>query len=49
MQTIYALSTILGRSGAAVIRISGPQSSVILRAFTGRDFQPRQATFCTFL
>jgi tRNA modification GTPase len=49
MQTIYALSTILGRSGVGVIRISGPRSSVILRAFTGRDFQPRQATFCTLI
>lgn len=47
MDTIYALSTILGRSGVAVIRISGPQSLELGKLFTGREFEPRKATFCT--
>lgn len=47
MDTIYGLSTILGRSGVAVIRVSGPKSLELLQSFTGREFQPRVATFCT--
>ncbi len=45
--TIFALSTILGRSGVAVIRISGPQSLSIVKRFIKRNLQPRNATFCT--
>jgi tRNA modification GTPase len=48
MHTIYALSTILGRSGVAVIRISGSRAKEILLKFTQKkDFEPRRATFCT--
>ena len=48
MQTIYALSTILGRSGVAVIRISGNRAKDVLLKFTNKkDFEPRKATFCT--
>lgn len=46
--TIYGLSTILGRSGVAVIRISGPNAKDILYKFTKRNsFIPRRAVFCT--
>lgn len=47
MDTIYALSTILGRSGVAVIRISGSKAKDVLFRFTGKNLKPRQATFCT--
>ena len=50
MQTIYALSTIIGRSGVAVIRISGSRAKDVLLKFTHKkDFQPRNATFCTLI
>ncbi len=47
MHTIYALSTILGRSGVAVIRISGSKAKDALFRFTGKNLKSRQATFCT--
>lgn len=50
MHTIYALSTILGRSGVAVIRISGSRAKDVLLKFTNAtkdNFEPRRATFCT--
>ena len=47
MDTIYALSTILGRSGVAVIRISGSKAKDVLLKFTNKNFEPRKATFCT--
>lgn len=47
MDTIYALSTILGRSGVAVIRISGRKAKDVLLRFTGKSLEPRKATFCT--
>ncbi len=50
MQTIYALSTILGRSGVAVIRISGERAKDVLLKFSNKkDFEPRKATFCTLI
>ena len=43
--TIYALATSPGRSGVAVIRISGPQARAALEALTRRDLpKPRVAT-----
>lgn len=43
-QTIYALASGAGRSGVAVIRLSGPQSLDILKRLSGRDqFKPRYA------
>jgi tRNA modification GTPase len=47
MDTIFALSTILGRSGVAVIRISGPKSLSVVQTFIKRNLEPRHATFCT--
>ena len=43
--TIYALSTGPGISGIAIIRISGPQASEIIKSLTGREIPlPRVAT-----
>jgi tRNA modification GTPase len=43
--TIYALATPPGRSGVAVVRISGPDARAALAALTGRDPpKPRVAT-----
>lgn len=48
INTIYALSTILGRSGVAVIRISGKRAKDVLYAFTNKtSFISRNATLCT--
>lgn len=47
-KTIYALSTILGKSGVAVIRISGPKVLYILSQITKLDInniKPRYAYF----
>jgi tRNA modification GTPase len=42
--TIFALATPAGRSGVAIIRISGPESGSMLRAITQRDLPtPRVA------
>ena len=43
--TIYALSSGPGISGIAVIRISGKNTSAIIRSLTGKDLpKPRYAT-----
>jgi len=43
--TIFALATPAGRSGVAIIRISGPASGDTLRRMTRRDLpSPRAAT-----
>src|ERR1700759_5007788 len=43
--TIFALATPAGRSGIAIIRISGPESAATLRALTRRDLPaPRVAS-----
>lgn len=47
-QTIYALSTVPGRSGVAVIRISGPQALSAIKKLTNIDvnnIKPRYAYF----
>src|SRR5690349_3462420 len=42
--TIFALATPAGRSGVAIIRISGPAAGEVLRAITARDLPaPRVA------
>jgi len=41
--TIFALSTPPGRSGIAVVRVSGPQSRDALEALAGRLPEPRRA------
>lgn len=43
MDTIYALASARGKSGVAVIRISGPEAPDALRALSGRLPPPRQA------
>ena len=43
-QTIFALSTVAGRSAVAVIRLSGPDSLAVLASLSGKSasfFQPR--------
>ena len=43
--TIYALSSGPGISGVAIIRISGPDSSIIIKSLTGKETpKPRMAT-----
>ncbi|BAI70649.1 tRNA modification GTPase [Azospirillum sp. B510] len=46
--TIYALATAPGRSGVAVVRISGPEAGSALAALTGRPLPlPRRAVLAT--
>ncbi len=45
-ETIYALSTPTGRSGIAVIRVSGPSSWKSLKNFAAKDFTARTASLC---
>ncbi|HVO01166.1 MAG TPA: tRNA uridine-5-carboxymethylaminomethyl(34) synthesis GTPase MnmE [Candidatus Cybelea sp.] len=40
MSTIFAPATPAGRSGVAVIRISGPEAGAVLRGVTQRDLPP---------
>jgi len=48
--TIFSLATLPGRSGVAVIRVSGPQAIEIARQITGRDhFKPRHTSLSTFM
>ena len=47
--TIYALATAAGKSGVAIIRLSGPRSLTALQALTNNtDITPRQAHYVTF-
>ncbi|MDE3060279.1 MAG: tRNA uridine-5-carboxymethylaminomethyl(34) synthesis GTPase MnmE, partial [Pseudomonadota bacterium] len=47
--TIFALATPPGKSGVAIIRLSGPQAITVLQQLTGReDFTPRQADYAVF-
>jgi tRNA modification GTPase len=43
IRTIFALSTAAGKSGVAVIRISGPEAFAAAQALVGRMPQPRTA------
>lgn len=48
-QTIYALSTVYGKSGVAVIRISGKEALNVLQQITNikvNNIKPRYAYFC---
>jgi len=48
--TIFALSSAPGRAGVSVIRISGPQSELILRRITNRPTpDPRKAVLRNFI
>ena len=43
--TVYALSSGPGTSGVAIIRISGPETSVVIKSLTGKEMpKPRMAT-----
>ena len=49
-QTIYALSTVFGKSGVAVIRVSGSQAIDAIKNLTNIDtknIKPRYAYFCS--
>lgn len=46
METIYAPATAQGRSGVAVVRVSGPAASVSLKNISGKIIEPRSATLC---
>ncbi len=46
MDTIFALATAPGRSGVAVIRVSGPKAQMSAQKITRRQLKPRQATLC---
>ena len=48
MSTIYALSTVFGKSGVAVIRISGPSAVEVIKQMTDikiENIKPREAYF----
>ena len=44
--TIYALSTVPGKSGVAVIRVSGQLAKVAINKLTKKTLKPREATLC---
>ena len=44
--TIYALSTVPGKSGVAVIRVSGQLAKVAIKKLTKKALKPREATLC---
>ena len=45
METIFGLSTIMGKSGVAVIRVSGADALKAAEAFLVKDLKPREAKF----
>ena len=47
-QTIYALSTILGRSGVAVIRISGSKALQSIKTLTDIDIKKIKSRYAYF-
>ena len=44
--TIYALSTVPGKSGVAVVRVSGQQAKTAVWKITKKAIKPRTATLC---
>ena len=44
--TIFALSTVEGQSGVAIIRVSGPLAVESIKLLTGKTLSPRVATLC---
>ena len=44
--TIYALSTVQGQSGVAIIRVSGSLASKAIKILTKKNLKPREATLC---
>ena len=49
VDTIAAVATAPGRGGVGIVRVSGPLTSDIARALTGRRLKPRSAVYCGFL
>ena len=47
--TIYALSTVQGQSGVAIIRVSGPLAEEAIFKLTHKKLKPRMATLCKIL
>lgn len=45
-ETIFAVASGSGKSGVAVIRLSGPLAHPVLRALAGRDVPEREAVLC---
>jgi tRNA modification GTPase len=46
--TIFALSSGLPPAGIAVVRVSGPEAGIALKALAGKLPAPRRATLCRF-
>ena len=44
--TIYALSTVPGKSGVAVVRVSGQLAQTAIKVITKKTVKPREATVC---
>ena len=44
--TIYALSTVPGKSGVAVVRVSGQLAQTAIKVITKKTIKPREATVC---
>jgi len=44
--TIYALSTVPGKSGVAIIRVSGKLAKKTIKILTKKNTKPRNATLC---
>ena len=44
--TIYALSTVPGKSGVAIIRVSGKLAKKTIKILTKKNIKPRNATLC---
>ena len=47
--TIYALSTVQGQSGVAIIRVSGPLAESTIYKLTKKKLKPRKATLCKII
>ncbi|HJR69598.1 MAG TPA: tRNA uridine-5-carboxymethylaminomethyl(34) synthesis GTPase MnmE, partial [Gammaproteobacteria bacterium] len=47
--TIAALATAAGVGAIAIVRLSGPAARTIVRALTGLDPRPREASLCSFI
>ncbi|NNF24208.1 MAG: tRNA uridine-5-carboxymethylaminomethyl(34) synthesis GTPase MnmE [Rhodobacteraceae bacterium] len=46
MDTIYALASARGKSGVAIVRVSGPAAPDVSQSLTGKELVYRRATLC---
>ena len=44
--TIYALSTVPGKSGVAIVRVSGKLAKKTIKTLTKKNIEPRKASLC---